>query len=178
MLRFEMNTIIRPEHPADISAIHEVNLLAFGQAEEAVLVDNLRNSDAFIPALSLVAVLDGQIVGHILFTKIKIKDDRGNAHDSLALAPMAVRPGFQNQGIGGQLIRYGLEQAKTQGHTSVIVLGHEHYYPKFGFIPAEKWNIRAPFEVASAAFMGIELTPGALENVSGMVAYAKAFEGV
>ncbi len=173
-----MDTIIRPEHQTDIPAIHEVNLLAFGQAEEAVLVDNLRNSDAFIPALSLVAVLDDKIVGHILFTKIKIKDDHGNAHDSLALAPMAVRPGFQNQGIGGQLIRFGLEQAKALGHASVIVLGHEHYYPKFGFVPAEKWSIKAPFEVPSSAFMGVELEEGALKNVSGVVEYSKAFDGV
>jgi predicted N-acetyltransferase YhbS len=172
-----MDIIIRPEHPADIPAIHEVNHLAFCQAEEAVLVDNLRNSDAFIPALSLVAVLDDKIVGHILFTKIKINDAPGNAHDSLALAPMAVRPEFQNQGIGGQLIRYGLKQAKALGHASVIVLGYEHYYPKFGFSPAEKWNIRAPFETPSTAFMGIELQENALKNVSGTVEYAKAFEG-
>lgn len=173
-----INLTIRPEQPADIPAIHEVNHSAFGQAEEAVLVDHLRSSDAFIPALSLVAVLDAQIVGHILFTKIKIKDDLGNAHDSLALAPMAVQPGFQNQGIGGQLIRHGLEQAKALGHTSVIVLGHEHYYPRFGFVPAAQWNIKAPFEVPSAAFMGIELMPGALKKVCGTVAYDKAFEGV
>ncbi|NUN99002.1 MAG: N-acetyltransferase [Saprospiraceae bacterium] len=173
-----METSIRPEQPSDIPAIHEVNHLAFGQAEEAVLVDNLRNSDAFIPGLSLVAVKEGQIVGHILFTKIKIKDDQGNAYNSLALAPMAVRPEFQNKGIGGQLIRSGLDQAKALGHASVIVLGHEHYYPRFGFVPAEKWNIRAPFEVPSAAFMGIELQEDALGNVRGIVEYDKAFEGV
>ncbi len=173
-----MNLLIRPEQTSDIPAIYEVNHLAFGQPEEAILVDKLRSSDAFIPALSLVAVHEDAIVGHILFTKIKIKDEQGNAYDSLALAPMAVRPGFQNQGVGGQLIRFGLEQAKALGHASVIVLGHEHYYPRFGFVPAEKWRIKAPFEVPSPAFMGIELMPGALENVHGTVVYAKAFDEV
>jgi predicted N-acetyltransferase YhbS len=80
---------------------------------------------------------------------------------------MAVAPAFQNSGIGGQLIRYGLLKAKELGYRSVIVLGHEHYYPKFGFVPAEKWGIRAPFEVSASFFMGIELVEGGLEGVSG-----------
>lgn len=169
---------IRPEIPADYAEVFEVNQLAFGQDGEALLVDALRKSEAFVPSLSLVAVLENSIVGHILFTKIKIENVHGNLFDSLALAPMAVHPKFQKQGIGTQLIKTGLYKAKALGFESVIVLGHEQYYPKFGFVPAARWNIRAPFEVPEDVFMGIELVQDALKNVSGTVLYPKEFENV
>lgn len=173
-----MKILIRPETTADFVAIHELNKTAFGQDNEARLVDLLRQSDAFIPGLSLVAMMDDIIVGHILFTKIKIKDEQGNVFESLALAPMAVQPALQKRGIGGQLIRSGLAEAKTLGYQSVIVLGHEHYYPKFGFVPAEKWQIKAPFDVPSNVFMGIELVKDGLKGISGTVEYPKEFEAV
>ena len=88
---------------------------------------------------------------------------------------MAVKNSFQNQGIGGKLIEYGLDQSRTLGFESVIVLGHEKYYPKFGFIPASKYDINAPFEVPDNAFMAIELKPGALSEPYGVVVYAKEF---
>ena len=171
--------IIRQETEADFPQIHELNKLAFGQDSEAILVDLLRESDAFIPALSLVAtIIKNKVVGHILFTKIIIRDDNGNEYDSLALAPMAVSQELQRQGIGGKLIAQGLQKAKELGHQSVIVLGHEHYYPKFGFVPAEKWKIKSPYDVPTNVFMGLELEKDGLKNVSGMVHYAKAFEEV
>jgi putative acetyltransferase len=143
------------------------------------LVDALRHSKtAFLPELSIVAVKDNKVVGHILFTKINIKDDKGNLTESLALAPMSVRPEHQKRGIGGQLIRKGLEVAKILGFKSIIVLGHEHYYPKFGFEPAEKWKIKAPFKVPSNVFMAIELVAGGLKNVTGTVNHSKEFEKV
>ncbi len=170
---------IRQEISADFMDVFDVNRLAFGQDDEARLVDALRqNETAFVPGLSIVATADDEIVGHILFTRISIKDDSGNLHESLALAPMAVKPGFQKKGIGGQLIRKGLEVAEDLGFRSVIVIGHEHYYPKFGFEPAGKWNIKAPFEVPSDAFMSIELVADGLKRVSGTVVYPKEFESV
>lgn len=173
-----MNVVIRPETEADFSDVYELNNAAFGQDAEAKLVEQLRNSEAFIPSLSLVATVDNKVVGHILFTKIKIVDEKGTEHDSLALAPMAVIPELQKMGIGGQLIRYGLDQARDLGHRSVIVLGHEHYYPRFGFVPADKWNIKAPFDVPSNVFMAIELVEDGLENISGTVKYSKEFDAV
>jgi putative acetyltransferase len=170
-----MRAIIKPETEADIPAIYEVNKLAFGQEDEAKLVDALRESDAFVRGLSLIATMGGEVVGHILFTKIKIRGNRGSQHDSLALAPMAVLPAFQKQGIGSQLISHGLVKAKELGYKSVIVLGHEHYYPKFGFVPAIKWNIKAPIEVPSNIFMGIELVRGGLKKINGTVEYSKEF---
>ena len=91
---------------------------------------------------------------------------------------MAVRPEFQKSGIGGQLIQQGLKVAEELGFKSVIVLGHEHYYPKFGFEPADKWNIKAPFDVPSNVFMAIELVKDGLKNISGTVIYPKEFETV
>lgn len=169
---------IRQAKEEDYPAIYEVNTAAFEQDNEARLIALLRNSPAFIPELSLIAIHNDEIVGHILFTKIQIKDENGKVHESLALAPMAVIPQLQKQGIGGQLIQAGLAIAKELGYPSVIVLGHEHYYPRFGFVPADKWNIKSPFDVPSNVFMAIELVNGGLTGVSGMVHYPPAFEAV
>lgn len=173
-----MKLKIRQETDADFAKVYELNIIAFEQDTEAKLVDLLRKSDAFIPALSLVAIADNRVVGHILFTKIIIKDNNGNENDSLALAPMAVRPDLQKQGIGRQLIMQGLNKAKELGHKSVIVLGHEDYYPKFGFVPAHKWKIKSPYDVPASVFMGIELVNDGLKDVTGTVKYPKEFEEV
>lgn len=173
-----MNVKIRQENKDDINAVFEVNTLAFKQNNEANLVDLLRQSNTFIPELSIVATLDNKIIGHILFTKIKIVNDDKNETESLALAPMAVIPAFQQKGIGGQLIKSGLEKAKELGYKSVIVLGHEHYYPKFGFEPTIKWNIKSPYDVPTTVFMALELVTNGLKNTNGIVKYPKEFEMV
>ena len=98
--------------------------------------------------------------------------------ESLALAPIAVRPEFQQKGIGGQLIKSGLNKARELKYKSVIVLGHKHYYPKFGFEPVDKWNIKAPFDVPADFFMGLELVKDGLKGVSGTVRYPKEFDTV
>ncbi|MCU0427978.1 MAG: N-acetyltransferase [Candidatus Kapabacteria bacterium] len=174
-----MEIKIRQENRDDFYAVSEVNKLAFGQDTEANLVDLLRNSNAFISELSFVATLDDKIIGYILFTKITIINDDKTETESLALAPMAVRPDFQNKGIGGQLINHGLKIAKELRYKSVIVLGHKDYYPKFGFEPTMKWNIKSPFEISDkGAFMGIELVTDGLKNASGLVKYPNEFETV
>lgn len=170
-----MKIEIRVEKSSDMKEIFEVNKVAFGSESEAKLVELLRSSESFIPQLSLVAVFNEKIIGHILFTKIKIVDDNQKEFESLALAPMAVKPEYQKMGVGSQLIKSGLHEAAKLKFKSVVVLGHENYYPKFGFTPAEKWNIKAPFEVPSNYFMAIELIPDGLKNVSGAVIYPEAF---
>lgn len=173
-----MNITIRQENKTDYKKIYELNLLAFEEKEEAVLVELLRENDKFIPQLSLVALLNNKVVGHILFTEIKIIDTNENEFKSLALAPMAVLPRYQKKGIGGKLIIKGLDIATKLNFKSVIVLGHEHYYPRFGFVPTTKWNIKAPYEVPANAFMGIELVKNGLKNVNGIVKYPKEFDTV
>ena len=165
---------IRPETAEDYAAIHEVNLLAFGQEVEPQLVDNLRRSPDFIPELSLVAVEAGRVVGHILFSPFVIETKDG-AVPALTLAPLAVRPESQNQGIGSELARRGLEECRRLGHRIVVVVGHPNYYPRFGFSPARARGLEAPFPVPDEAFMVLELTPGALDGIAGMVRFPPAF---
>ncbi|CAL1516468.1 GNAT family N-acetyltransferase [Chitinophaga sp. MM2321] len=167
--------LIREENSEDQTAVFQLLNLAFNQAEEAFLVDRLRNSAAFIPSLSLVAVFENKIVGHLLFTKIKIISDGQQATAALALAPLSVLPEFQKQGIGKQLVEEGLQKATELGYNAVIVLGHEHYYPRFGFLPADQWHIEPPFNVPPQNFMALELVPDVLQRVSGMVEYAPEF---
>lgn len=171
-----MEFSFRPETLADYPSIFEVNTQAFGQENEARLIHLLREDVAFIPALSWVALNKNQVIGHILFSKIQIVNAEGKSYESLALAPISVLPAYQNQGIGGKLIQAGLAQARQLGFKSVIVLGHPHYYPKFGFLPAHHWQIEAPFLVSQAAFMALALTPDGLQNVHGRVVYPSAFE--
>ncbi|ANH80135.1 GCN5 family acetyltransferase [Niabella ginsenosidivorans] len=173
-----MDVLIRAERTEDFEAIAHVNEEAFGRTEEAMLIDQLRSSEAFVPELSLVATKGTEIFGHILFTKIKIIDSLSHCYESLALAPIAVRTAYQHQGIGSALIREGLHRAREIGYLSAIVLGHDDYYPRFGFTPASHWNITAPFDVPDEAFMAVELVENGLKNVSGIVIYAKEFEAV
>jgi putative acetyltransferase len=167
---------IRPETPADYLAIKEVNDLAFGQLNEGELVENLRKNPKFATELSLVAEANGKIVGHILFFPIAIKLAAGKEKETISLAPLAVRPEFQKQGIGGELIREGLKACKQSGYDSVIVFGHPEYYPKFGFRPAGTWGIKDTFGAPAEAFMALELKEGALEGASGVVELPEEFK--
>lgn len=165
--------IIRREKKEDFNSIYEINEQAFKQKDESELIERIRDSKNFIPELSLVAEENGRIIGHILFSKIKIIGEK--EYESLALAPMAVLPEFQKQGIGGKLIKEGLNKARELGFNSAIVIGHKECYPRFGFERASKWNIKCPFEVPDEVFMAVELNAGALAEKSGIVEYPKEF---
>ena len=152
---------IRKENKEDFKKVFDVIEAAFNDAEftdhqEQFLVERLRTSEAFIPELSLVAEVDGQIVGHILLTKLKIKNGT-TEFDSLALAPVSVLPAYQGKGIGGELIVEAHRRAAELGHRSVVLLGHEKYYPRFGYKQADQFGIELPFEVPKENCMAIEL---------------------
>ncbi|MBE7150579.1 N-acetyltransferase [Bacillus mycoides] len=169
---------IRQEQKNDYRKTEEVVKEAFLNEEfsdkkEHELVKRIRECDAFIPELSIVAV-DKETVGHIMLSKITIEQD-GTTVDSVALAPVSVARGHQKKGIGGKLITAALEKAKELGYGSVVVLGHPEYYPKFGFKKASDWNIKAPFEVPDEVFMVMELRENALQGVEGIVQYSSAF---
>jgi len=172
--------IIRKETPEDYDRVIELTEKAFETLEisdhnEGKLVDKLRKAPTFIAELSLVAELDGQVVGHILFTPIVI-DNNQQQFQSLVLAPVSVLPQFQKMGIGGQLIRAGHEKAKELGFQSAILLGHPEYYPRFGYKPASTWGIKTQIPLPSDdVFMAVELTDGALTGVSGMVVFPPEF---
>lgn len=166
--------LIRQERPEDYDTVYEVVKKAFESAEhsdgnEQDLVVALRQTPEFIPELSMVAEVDGKIVGHILFTKLGI-----NGHTELALAPLAVLPEYQRQGIGTALIEAGHKTAIALGYHYSVVLGSETYYPRTGYVPAKAFGIAAPFEVPDENFMVVKLCE-CQESVKGVVKYSDAF---
>lgn len=167
-----MNALIRPETAADHNAIRHVNRLAFGQDAEARLVDALREGGYV--RVSLVAEQDGQVVGHVLFSDLPIITQAGTV-PALALAPMAVLPEYQNQGLGSALVRRGLEVCKDQGHRIIVVVGHPHFYQRFGFSSKLASVLTSPFG-GGDSWMALELVPGALHGVTGRVVYSPPFE--
>jgi putative acetyltransferase len=122
--------------------------------------------------LSFVAEVNRHVVGHILFSRMAIDTPTGEIA-AVALAPMAVSPGYQRQGVGGNLIRYGLGRLRELGERIVLVVGHPAYYPRFGFSTEKAHAIESPFD--ADAFMALELTPGALHGIRGQVRYPRAF---
>jgi putative acetyltransferase len=169
-----MPLLLRPETAADQQAIRHVHRLAFGQEDEARLVDALREGG--FARVSLVAEENGQVVGHVLFSDLPILTPDGNVA-ALALAPVAVLPACQRQGIGSALIRRGLEICRERGHRIVVVVGHPAFYPRFGFSPEQAAKLESPFS-GRPSFLALELVPGALEGVRGRVAYPWPFDGV
>jgi putative acetyltransferase len=166
---------IRQETKEDRAAVHHVNEVAFGRVGEAALVDALR--EVAHPHISLVATLDDQVVGHIFFSPVSIESD-DSVLTALGLAPMAVLPEYQSQGIGSALVREGLKECQRIGHNIVVVLGHPEYYPRFGFIPAIQKGLRCEYQVPDEAFMVLELIPDALKGRRGLVKYHPAFSSV
>jgi putative acetyltransferase len=165
-----MAVFIRSESEGDRLAVHALNRSAFGRPHEAQLVDVLRIQVQ--PLVSLVAVENNAVVGHIMFTPVSLS---GHADFIMGLAPVAVIPSRQRSGIGTALVRTGLERCKELGAAAVVVLGHPDFYPKFGFSPAASFGLSCEYDVPQEAFMAIELRPGALRGVSGTVKYHAAF---
>jgi len=179
----QMNLRVRPERANDIEAIDILLRMAFGGTEESTLVRALRVSEYFVPPLALVAEeadeeAENRIAGYILFSRIGIETRNGEVQ-ALALAPMAVLPEQQRQGIGTQLVETGLEACRQLGHRIVVLVGHPEYYPRFGFEPARAHDLELPFAVPDEAFMALELLPGALKSVrGGRVRFSPPFEAV
>lgn len=164
-------TVVRPETAADRAAVRTVNEAAFGQATEAALVDALREQAQRV--ISLVAEIDGTVVGHILFSPVSLA---GRPDLEIAgLAPMAVLPAYQGRGAGTALVAVGLEKCREAGYGAVVVLGHAGYYPRFGFEPAIGRGIDCEYGVPADAFMYLELRAGYLEGASGTIRYHPAF---
>jgi putative acetyltransferase len=166
---------IRMEEPEDFAGIRAVNLAAFGRESEANLVDQLRLATSTI---SLVAVEGDRVVGHIFFSPVLLEGTCFHDLKLLGLAPMAVLPDYQRQGIGSLLIQHSLEEHLQSKFSAVVVLGHTEYYPRFGFVPAREKGLGCDYFVPDEAFMVLELKSGALEGCSGIIKYHSAFEGV
>ncbi|UCE47563.1 MAG: N-acetyltransferase [Phycisphaerales bacterium] len=163
------------ERPEDANAIRFVLEQAFGQSNEADLVDALRHRGAL--TLSLVAIRENEVVGHILFSPVTV-ESAGSSFNAIGLGPMAVLPPYQRKGIGSQLVRIGLEQCRQAGHEIVVVLGYPDFYSRFGFVPTKHRGIHCEFDVPDDVFMIMELRQGALAGRGGLVKYQPEFKSV
>ena len=169
-----MDLTIRPERPADYPAVYRLVRAAFADSEhtdgdEQNLVERLRRTPDYIPALSLLA-LDGELpVGHVLFSRVRVGED-----EALALAPLAVLPAYQGRGVGSARVGAGHRAAAGLGFTHSIVLGHPGYYPRFGYRPAAPHGIFCPFDAPEDAFLVANLR-GEPVSLRGTVAYSPAF---
>lgn len=166
--------IIRCEEESDYEEIYSLVKKAFlgveqSDGNEQELVNSLRKGDGYIPKLALVMEIDKKIVGHIMFTKAKV----GNI-DVLALAPLSVLPEYQRRGVGKALIKEGHRIASKMGYSYSVVLGSEKYYPKMGYVSAEKYGIYPPFDVLSENFMAYKLNDG-ISFLGGIMKYSKEF---
>ena len=165
---------IRQTDDSDIDDLLQVERTAFGQEAEATLVRNLLADPTARPLLSLLAFQNDRPVGHILFTAAK-----ADAIDAVLLAPLAVVPEAQNQGIGGKLIGQGLGHLKDAGVGLAFVLGHPAYYPRYGFQPAGRLGFDAPYPIPEKdadAWMVLALRPGLIGTARGKVACANAID--
>jgi putative acetyltransferase len=159
---------VRDEQPADLAAIRAVNDAAFDQPLEGRIVDALRAHGAV--RLSLVAEVEGQVVGHILFSPVTSAGAEG-----LGLGPMAVTPEHQRRGVGGALIEAALTRLRGAGFPFVVVLGHHEYYTRFGFVPASRHGLRCEWDVPDEAFMVHVLDPAATSAAAGLIRYRPEF---
>jgi putative acetyltransferase len=161
---------IRDDAPSDHARVYEVERSAFGSALQADLVNALRDSAE--PKLSLVALLEDEIVGHIFFSPVTLASKP--APPAAQLSPVAVAPSHRRRGIGSRLIRAGLERCPSRGWSSVFLVGNPHYYSRFGFEMAKPRSFSC--EGAHAPFLQLlELRPGALADLSGLIRFHPAF---
>ena len=170
---------VRAERPADGKAISDIALRAYANVvysdhREQLMIERLRNTDAWIPALSLLAEVSGKAVGHILLTRAEIIGARSSVA-TLALAPLSVVPEHQASGVGKQLVAAARRQASELGFETILLIGIPSYYPQFGFEPLSRYPITLPFEAPDENCMILPLRQGALDGVAGVVKYAKGW---
>lgn len=168
--------IIRTEEPKDYKQVYELNYHAFNKREdESKLIEKIRSSESFIPELSIVAAENDRVLGHILISKAQVIHESAG-YDVTVLAPIAVLPEYQRQGIGAALINEGLKRCADLDYGLVLLIGHPSYYPKFGFVPARHHGLELKqFKVPDPVFMVCELIDGELNKVKGELQYPKAF---
>lgn len=170
---------IRAERPDDCLTIERIvqrayAAIPYSDHREHLMIDRLRGTDAYVPALSLLAEIEGEPAGHVLLTKATIGND-GAAVTTLALAPLSVVPEFQSRGVGRHLVRSVHQRAAALGFGTVLLIGIPAYYPQFGYEPLRRYPIVLPFEAPDENCMILQLRPHALDGVAGTVQYAEGW---
>ncbi len=165
---------IRQETPFDRGRIDAIHRKVFGREREAELIEALRRAGDYLPNLSLVAQVEDDLVGHVLFTPVRITAPDGTL-DALALAPLAVLPDYQRKGIGTRLVEEGLALGRKGRYALVLAIGIPEYFSTFGFERASSNGIRFSFDVPDAEAMVLPLSPGILEHAKGIAIYPDAF---
>lgn len=165
------NSVIRNIKNEDLREVEFVARKAFWNlnmpgCDEHYIIHRLWNSDDCVPELSMLAEYENKIVGSILYAKAKIKTSNAEL-DALTFGPLSVDPAIQKKGIGKQLLKKSMEKAKLLGFSSILICGVPTYYPKYGFITADKFGITMPDGTNFDAFMGIELIKGSLHGING-----------
>lgn len=159
---------IRPETSEDVAAVHALTARAFGRTAEADLNDQLRRNGKAV--LSLVALEEGGVVGHVMFSPVEFEGPRG-----VALGPIAVAEECRGRGIARALIEQGVATLRAEGWEFVMLLGSPQLYPRFGFLPGCHFRLRSDFDVPDEVFMVRELQSGALADASGMASFSPEF---
>lgn len=185
-----LDITIRTETPADFLETENITREAFWKLDpkneqsgrpgcvEHFLLNLLRSSHSYIPELSLVAEAEGQLVGNILYTKSKVVSPDGTEHEMTLFGPLSVLPRYQKMGVGGELIRRSAQLARELGYRAVIIYGHPTYYPRHGFVNAERYGITTADGKNFDAFMALELSPGALDGIGGRFYYDPIFDNL
>lgn len=168
---------VRVEKIKDHESVRRVNMIAFGRKAESELVDSIRNTDAFISELSLVAVLRDRIIGHLLISKVQIESN-DHSEEILSLAPISVIPEYQRMGVGTKLIESALIKCGSLGYPALVVLGNPKFYTKFGFKEASKYEIKSHYNIPSEAYMVLFYDDSKIGSVKGFVKYPKEFDNI
>ncbi|MBQ3195501.1 MAG: N-acetyltransferase [Clostridia bacterium] len=165
--------IIRQERTEDFDIIDQIHDKAFGHDWESKLIRNLRTEEGYDPTLSLVAEHDGQVVGHILFSRVTIESPVGS-HPALILAPLAVFKKYRGIKAGTMLVSEGIRIAKERGETIMLVYGHR-FYERFGFTLAHEKGIFRPNPIKGELVRILELEENAADGVMGVIKYPVSF---
>jgi putative acetyltransferase len=166
---------IRPERSEDAETFFQILMASFGRLQEAALVDSLRENRGIL--LSLVAIGDDGLVGGVVFSPVILEPTMDNLKLA-GLAPLAVLPAYQGQGIGSGLVQVGLKQCREMGVDAVFVIGEPEFYTRFGFVPASDFHIRCEFSVPQTYWLVKELEPQALSDISGLAKYRPEFHNL
>lgn len=176
-----MNITIRNENKQDYRKVEEVAREAFWNlyfpgCSEHMVIHNMRNHRDFIPELSFVIEVDGEIVGSIFYTHSKVVSSDGTQHKTITFGPVSILPSMHRKGLGRKLITHSIEEAKKLGYNAILTLGYPYHYEPYGFVGGKKYKISMSDGKYYKGLLVLPLYEGALDNISGYAVFSDALE--